>query len=205
MNSMLDSIMCNPGTRPGRSAVPFEELLRARESGKALAELTRAAGRTDVRMGLLDSARRDFFPLLICRAPPPEPRNLSVLSPLPIFSWQPPSSLSLSLPLVFLFFHSWRGKREECPDTEQRRRKGEHASLAPSKPPSAIFPPSPFHPESLSQERGREGEMEEEDMVRSRKPLALPPGWQGRRMAVACVRVRVRARDFGNAMISGTN
>ena len=62
---------------------------------------------------------------------------------------------------------------------------------------------------SHSVKRGREREMEEEDMVRSRKPLALPPGWQGRegrrRMAVACVRVRVRARDFGNAMISGTN
>ena len=45
---------------------------------------------------------------------------------------------------------------------------------------------------------------------RLESPLSLPPDWQGRRMAVACVRVRrvvvrVRARDFGNAMISGTN
>ena len=50
-------------------------------------------------------------------------------------------------------------------------------------------------------------------MVRSRKPLALPPGWQGREgkaadgggMRASASVVRVRARDFGNAMISGTN
>ena len=162
MNSMLYSIMCNPWARPGRSAAPFEELLREGE-WESLSRVD-AGGRTD---GWACSTQRDetFFPSSSAAAVAARAQKLVrsfaiadflLAASLPL--------LSLSLPLVFLFFHSWRGKRERERNAQiqskeaERGRKGEHASLAPSKPPSAIFPPSPFHPESLSQERERERE-----------------------------------------------
>ena len=77
-----------------------------------------------------------------------------------------------------------------------RERERERASLAPSKPPSAIFPLLFIRSQSVKRER----EKEEEDVVRVGKlpsvslplPPSLLPGRQG-----------WRARDFGNAMISG--
>ena len=109
-------------------------------------------------MGLLDSARRDFFPLLICRRRRRSPETC------PFFRHCRFSLGSLP-PCLFRwsFFSSTVGEERErgmpryrAKKEGGRGRKGEHASLAPSKPPSAIFPPSPFHPESLSQERERE-------------------------------------------------
>ena len=69
--------------------------------------------------------------------------------------------------------------------------------MAPSKPPSAIFPLLFIQSHSVKREgeRGREGEMEEEeeDMVRSRKPLSFRAGKDG---GGGGVRVRVCEREI---------